>query len=313
MPNPAVSEHSAPHSAPTGPSASHDRQRGSIRRQLEKLQSNITPGGKRDSDYRRARQNMPDSDAQILTGASPVSTPVHERPDPMRRNPIPDRPSAGNDVSGPPSRDPRGAPPGDDLPGNRGDHDRGGRRDHRERSDRSSRHGGRERSPRGEREVKDPRAGGEYHDRHDRRAGMPPVLDANRDRDPNHEPIQPRRSNREAASSSSNREPLPGGGREPSGSGRDSRHRGDGRGETSRIDAGSGGRPGGDWGNSSRGGSMRGGLRDGPRDGPRDGGSGRLGGDDRRDPRGDDRRSARKRASDAAEMPPSDREKRQRR
>ncbi|ROW05332.1 hypothetical protein VSDG_00329 [Cytospora chrysosperma] len=318
--NTAVSEHSAPHSAPTGPSASHDRQRGSIRRQLEKLQSNITPGGKRESDYRRARQNMPDSDAQILTGASPVSTPIHERPDPMRRNPIPDRPLAGNDVSGPPSRDPRGAPPGDELPGSRGDHDRGGRRDHRERSERSSRHGGRERSPRGEREVKDPRAGGEYHERHDRRAGMPPVPDASRDRDPNHEPIQPRRSTREAASSGGNREPFPGGSREPSGSGRDSRHRGDGRGETSRNDAGSGGRPGADWGSGSRGGSMRGGLRDGPRDGPRegprdgprDGGSGRLG-DDRRDPRGDDRRSARKRGSDAAEMPPSDRDKRQRR
>lgn len=318
--NTAVSEHSAPHSAPTGPSASHDRQRGSIRRQLEKLQSNITPGGKRESDYRRARQNMPDSDAQILTGASPVSTPIHERPDPMRRNPIPDRPLAGNDVTGPPSRDPRGAPPGDELSGSRGDHDRGGRRDHRERSERSSRHGGRERSPRGEREVKDPRAGGEYHERHDRRAGMPPVPDANRDRDPNHEPIQPRRSTREAASSGGNREPFPGGGREPSGSGRDSRHRSDGRGESSRNDTGSGGRPGGDWGSGSRGGSMRGGLRDGPRDGPRegprdgprDGGSGRLG-DDRRDPRGDDRRSARKRGSDAAEMPPSDREKRQRR
>ncbi|KUI55200.1 THO complex subunit 2 [Cytospora mali] len=320
IPNAPVSEHNAPHSAPTGPSASHDRHRGSVRRQLEKLQSSITQGSKRENDYRRTRQSMPDSDAQILTGASPISTPVHERPDPMRRNPVPDRPSAGNDMGGLPSRDSRGAPVGDDMPGSRGEHDRSGRRDHRERSDRSSRHGGRERSPRGERDMKDPRVGGEYHERHDRRAGMPPGIDASRDRDPNHEPIQPRRSTREAASNSSNREPLPGGNREPSGSGRESRHRGDGRGDSSRNDGGSGGRPGGEWGSSSRGGSMRGGLRDGPRDvpregprdGPRDGGSGRLG-DDRRDPRGDDRRSARKRGSDAAEMPPSDREKRPRR
>lgn len=322
IPNTPIPEHNAPHSAPTGPAATHDRQRGSIRRQLEKLQSNITPGGKRDNDYRRTRQNMPDSDAQILTGASPVSTPVHERPDPMRRNPIPERPSVGNDLSGLPSRDSRGAPTGDELAGSRGDHDRAGRRDHRERSDRSSRHGGRERSPRGERDMKDPRGGGDYHDRHDRRAGIPPAgIEANRDRDPNHEPIQPRRSTRDAASTSNNREPLPGGSREPSSSGRESRHRGDGRGDNGRNDGGGGGRPGDDWGSNSRGGgSMRGGPRDGPRDGPRegprdgprDGGSGRLG-DDRRDLRGDDRRSARKRGSDAAEMPPSDREKRPRR
>ncbi|KAG6366287.1 hypothetical protein INS49_000463 [Diaporthe citri] len=106
-PNTPVAEQNAPHSAPTGPSANKERQRGSIRRQLEKLQDNITPGNKRDSDHRRPRQSMPDSDAQILTGASPVSTPVQERPDPIRRNVTQDRPAPGNDVSGLPLRDSR--------------------------------------------------------------------------------------------------------------------------------------------------------------------------------------------------------------
>ncbi|KAI7788349.1 THO complex subunit 2 [Diaporthe eres] len=106
-PNTPVAEQNAPHSAPTGPSANKERQRGSIRRQLEKLQDNITPGNKRDSDHRRPRQSMPDSDAQILTGASPVSTPVQERPDPIRRNVTQDRPAPGNDVSGLPLRESR--------------------------------------------------------------------------------------------------------------------------------------------------------------------------------------------------------------
>ncbi|KAL1869864.1 THO2 plays a role in transcriptional elongation [Diaporthe australafricana] len=107
-PNTPIAEQNAPYSAPTGPSASKDRQRGSVRRQLEKLQDNITPGNtKRDGDHRRPRQSMPDSDAQILTGASPVSTPVQERPDPVRRNMMQDRPVPGNEMSGLPLRDSR--------------------------------------------------------------------------------------------------------------------------------------------------------------------------------------------------------------
>ncbi|KAH8758494.1 THO complex subunit 2 [Diaporthe sp. PMI_573] len=309
-PNTPITEQNAPHSAPTGPSASKDRQRDSIRRQLGKLQDNITPGNKRDSDHRRPRQSMPDSDAQILTGASPVATPVQERPDPVRRNVTQDRPAPGNDVSGLPLRDLR-SDVHEEFPGSRGEHERGGRREHRERPDRPSRHSGRERSPRGDRDTKDPR-GSEQLERHDRRSGVPPGIDSNRIRDPNHEPIQPRRPGREPTSTSSNRDSLPGVGREPSGSGRDTRHRGDsrgdaGRGDAGRGDSGSGGRPGDEWGGSGRGGSMRGGPREGPRDGP-----GRLG-DDRRDPRGDERSSGRKRRSDISEMPPNDRDKRPRR
>lgn len=314
-PNTPVAEQNAPHSAPTGPSASKERQRGSIRRQLEKLQDNITPGNKRDGDHRRPRQSMPDSDAQILTGASPVSTPVQERPDPIRRNATQDRPAPGNDVSGLPLRESR-SDAHEEFSGSRGEHERSGRRDHRERPDRPGRHGGRERSPRGDRDMKDPR-GSEQIERHDRRSGVPPGIDSNRIRDPNHEPIQPRRPARDPASTSSNRDSLPGGGggREPSGSGREPRHRGDTRGDISRGDGGSGGRPGDEWGGSSRGGSMRGGPREGPRDGPREGprdGPVRLG-DDRRDPRGDERSSGRKRRSDISEMPPSERDKRPRR
>lgn len=321
LPNTPIAENSPPYSAPTGPASVHERQRGSARRHLENLQASITPN-RRDNEYRRQgqRASMPDSDAQILTGASPVSTPVHERPDPMRRNPMPDRLQSGNDINGPPSRDisRSGAP--DDLSSSRGEHDRSGRRDHRERSDRSSRHGGRERSPRGDRELRDPR-GGEPHDRHDRRSGAPPVMDANRDRDPNHEPIQPRRSMRDSAANNSNREPL-GGGRDTQSSGRESRHRGDGRGEGSsrsensrgdsgrtengRGDGGNGARPGDEWG----GGNGRGSMRGGPR-GLRDE-SGRPG-DDRREPRGDERTSSRKRRSDVADMPANDRDKRPRR
>ncbi|KAK7704838.1 THO2 plays a role in transcriptional elongation [Diaporthe eres] len=118
-PNTPVAEQNAPHSAPTGPSANKERQRGSVRRQLEKLQDNITPGNKRDGDHRRPRQSMPDSDAQILTGASPVSTPVQERPDPIRRNVTQDRPAPGNDISGLPLRDSR-SDVHEDFSGSRG-------------------------------------------------------------------------------------------------------------------------------------------------------------------------------------------------
>jgi THO complex subunit 2 len=299
-PNTPITEQNPPQSAPTGPSGNKDRQRDSIRRQLGKLQDNITPGNKRDGDVRRPRQSMPDSDAQILTGASPVSTQFQERPDPTRRNVTHDRPAPGIDASSLPLRDSR-SDAHEEFLGSRGEHERSGRREHRERPDRPSRHSGRERSPRGDREAKDTR-GSEQVERHDRRSGIPPGIDNNRIRDPNHEPIQPRRPGREPTSTSNNRDSLPGAGREPSGSGREPRYRGDGRG-----DGGSGGRPGEDWGGGGRGGSMRGGPRDGPRDGP-----GRLG-DDRRDPRGDERSSGRKRRSDISEMPPNDRDKRPRR
>lgn len=314
LPNTPVMENNAPYSAPTGPAASNDR-RGA-RRQLDTIQSSIAAS--RRDDHRRQRASMPDSDAQILTGASPVSTPVQERPDPMRRHPMPEIAQPGNDNNGPRSREPsRSGAQTDDTLTARGENERGGRRDHRDRGERSSRHGGgRDRSPRGERDARDPR--GDNHERHDRRLGANSTMDMSRDRDPNHEPvrsrdpnlepIQPRRSTRDLpASNNSNRELLPGSGREPPTSGRDSRHRGDGRNDGGRGDGGA--RLGDEWGGGGRGGSMRG----GPRDGARDGTSGRLGGDERRDPRGDERTSSRKRRSDVAEMPLNDREKRLRR
>lgn len=317
LPNTPIMENNAPYSAPTGPAASHDRQRSGARRQLDAIQSSIVAS--RRDDHRRQRASMPDSDAQILTGASPASTPVQERQDPMRRNPAPDMPQPGHDSAGPRSREPsRPSTQLDDISSSRLENDRGGRRDHRERVERPSRHGARERSPRGERDVRDPR-GSDSHERHDRRPVAPPVMDLNRDRDPNHEPIQPRRSTRDlGASSNSNRELLPGAGRETPTSAREPRHRSDGRGDSSRGDIGGrlegvNGRLGDEWGGGGRGGSMRGPPRDGQRDGPRNGGSGRLGGDDRRDPRGDERTSSRKRRSDVTEMPPNDREKRPRR
>lgn len=326
LPNTPIRESNAPHSAPTGPAASQDRHNKSgARRQLSAIQNSIAPS--RREDGRRQRASLPDSDAQVLTGASPISTPVHERVDPMRRNPMPDFPPAGGENSAPRSREASrsGAQPEDFSTMRGSESDRSGRREHRDRAEKSSRHGTRERSPRGEREARDLR-GSEIHERHDRRPGPPPGVDLSRDRDPNHEPIQPRRSNRDLMAASNARELLPGvDGREPPMSGgRDPRHRGDGRGDNGRggsarmdngrLDGAGGGRLGGDeWGGGGRGGSMRGAPpRDGPREGPRDGGSGRLGGDDRRDSRGDDRPS-RKRRSDVADMPPHERDKRLRR
>lgn len=317
LPSTPASEHNGAQgfTAPTGPSGGNDRQRGSARRHLENLQNIITPN-RRDGDYRRPRASMPDSDAQILTGASPVSTPVHERPDPMRRTQIPERLAPGSDNSGPLPLDPlRPGPNGDDASTSRGEHDRSGRKDHRDKSDRPSRHGGRDRSPRGDRDARETR-GGEGHERYDRRSGMATGADATRDRDPNREPIQPRRSMRDLVANNSNREPVQNGGREQPSSGRESRHRGEGRsearGENARGEGGNRGRLGEDWTGNSRGGSMRG-PREGPRDGAREGASGRMG-DDRRDNRGDDRNtSSRKRRSDVSEMPPNDRDKRMRR
>ncbi|PSS02262.1 transcription factor/nuclear export subunit protein 2-domain-containing protein [Coniella lustricola] len=321
------SNSNAPYSAPTGPAASHDRQRGSARRQLQDLQNSLTANNsRREADYRRQRASMPDSDAQILTGASPVTTPIHERTDPTRRggSGLPDRPHGAMDNDGPLlSRDSSGRSSGpphvgeDNNPGSSGrpDYERSnGRRDHRERSERSSRHGGggssssgRDRSPRGERsdprEMRDhqPRSSDNNHERHDRRAGgggvggPPPGMEMSaRDSDPNYEPIQPRRSMRDAAAtggggggghggSGSRGEPmLPPHAREPQGPGRDSRHRGPRGDHGGRGDMSIGG---GSNNNNNNRGLMRGGHRDaGSRDGgghsngPRPSSSMRLGG-----------------------------------
>lgn len=319
LPNTPIRENHAPQSAPTGPAASQDRHNKSgARRQLNTIQNSIAAN--RRDDGRRLRASMPDSDAQILTGASPTATPVQERSDPVRRMPMPEFPQTGSDDNSLRSREPpRPGTQSDDFSMPRAsESDRSVRRDHR--SERPSRHGGRERSPRGEGDVRD-RRGTETHDRHDRRPGPPPAVDLNRD--PNLEPIAPRRSLRDLQANNTNRELLPGSGREPTAPSRDLRHRGDGRVDSGRVesgrvdngrlDASSSGRLGEDWSGGGRGGSMRGAPREGPREGPRDGGSGRFGGDDRRDSRGDDRTSSRKRRSDVNEIPPNDRDKRLRR
>lgn len=319
LPNTPVRESSAPQSAPTGPAAAQDRHNKSgARRQLSAIQSSLAAN--RRDDGRNKRLSMPDSDAQILTGASPVSTPVQERLDPIRRNPMPDFAQVGIDDSAIRSREAsRSGAPTEDFSTNRlGESDRGGRREHRDRGERSSRHGGRERSPRGERDPRDPR-GIDNRERHDRRPPLPPGLnDFNRDRDPNLEPIQPRRVARDPMTNSTARDTVPSVGREPSMSGRDLRHRGsgdvradNGRGENGRLDGANSGRFGEEW-RGGRGGSMRGLPRE-AREGPRDGGMGRLGGEDRRESRGDDRTTSRKRRSDANEMPPNDRDKKSRR
>ncbi|KAI1342353.1 hypothetical protein F5Y15DRAFT_300268 [Xylariaceae sp. FL0016] len=71
----------SPMSAPTGPAAANDRTRGGGRRQLSGI-NNILQGGPQVRS-RSSRSNLAGSDAQVLTGASPVSTPVHERSDPF--------------------------------------------------------------------------------------------------------------------------------------------------------------------------------------------------------------------------------------
>ncbi|KAI1822797.1 hypothetical protein F4861DRAFT_371845 [Xylaria intraflava] len=121
-----------PMSAPSGPASVNDRSRNG-RRQLSGINSilqggpNVRPKG--------SRTSIAGSDAQVLTGASPVSTPVIERPDAF------------------PQKDRLG----------RNDHERG-RREHdgSERSSRTQRRSSRERSSDRDHRSKDHR---EYRDR----------------------------------------------------------------------------------------------------------------------------------------------------
>ncbi|KAI0447122.1 transcription factor/nuclear export subunit protein 2-domain-containing protein [Xylaria telfairii] len=119
-------------SAPTGPAAAHDRSRNS-RRQLSGINS-ILQGGP-NVRSKSSRTSLAGSDAQVLTGASPVSTPVTERPEPF---PLKERSS-------------------------RNDHERG-RREHEggDRSSRAQRRSSRERSSDRDHRSKDHR---EYRDR----------------------------------------------------------------------------------------------------------------------------------------------------
>ncbi|KAI0971522.1 transcription factor/nuclear export subunit protein 2-domain-containing protein [Xylaria arbuscula] len=122
----------SPISAPTGPATTNDRSRNG-RRQLSGINS-ILQGGP-NVRSKGSRTNLAGSDAQVLTGASPVSTPVTERPEPF---PLKERAS-------------------------RADHERS-RREHdgSERSSRSQRRSSRERSSERDHRPKDHR---EYRDR----------------------------------------------------------------------------------------------------------------------------------------------------
>ncbi|TDZ32033.1 THO complex subunit 2 [Colletotrichum spinosum] len=130
--------------APSGP-ASNDRRSGGSRRQLAGINNTLQqaqatmPDTSRGTQIRgrgAARGSIAGSDAQVLTGASPISTPTQERSDPVRQE--------------------RSQPNGDEH--GRGEHDRS-RREHRSDRGRQSRRGSRdrERSADREREPKEPR------------------------------------------------------------------------------------------------------------------------------------------------------------
>ncbi|KAM5369694.1 hypothetical protein ACJZ2D_008841 [Fusarium nematophilum] len=220
-------------SVPTGPASSNERSRnGGGRRQLAGINSTLQqaqanmPEMNRNGSVRRnqPRQMLGNSDAQVLTGGSPVTTPVQERQDPVRH----ESSSRG--------------PPNGDEPSGRGEHERG-RRDRESRSNRASRRGSRERERERERTPGRERESKEHREYRDRRSGAG---------EGGREERESRRSTREQ--SNSGREPMgpPSSGRDLV-QGRESRHRGDGQGS----------RGGEDWGNSrgGRGGQRDGGLR----------------------------------------------------
>ncbi|KAI1810396.1 hypothetical protein GGS20DRAFT_186623 [Poronia punctata] len=200
----------SPISAPTGPAAQNDRSRNG-RRQLTGI-NNILQGGP-NVRSRSSRTNLAGSDAQVLTGASPVSTPVSERGETF---PSKERSS-------------------------RSDHERG-RREHEggnDRSSRTQRRSSRERS--GDREHRSK----EHRDYGDRKSGVGGSGGSGHRRDGDKDSM--RRSGREP---NTGREALPprtdivGNGRDTA---RELRHRGDG-GNSRHEEMGRGGsrRSGGD-------------------------------------------------------------------
>lgn len=192
-------------SAPTGPSASNDRSKTGSRRQIAGINNVLRDAHMSGPDGvgrggslrgRTSRTSLAGSDAQVLAGASPVSTPVNERHEPFAID-------RGDGVV--PGMN------GDERSG-RSDRDRSRRHhEHSDRPSRSSRHASRERSPGRESRSKDHR---EYRDRDSNAPN-------NGNRDSEREAS--RRSTREP--SGTIRESMPG----PTGStSRESRHRGDG-------------------------------------------------------------------------------------
>ncbi|RYP10262.1 hypothetical protein DL764_000754 [Monosporascus ibericus] len=217
-------DNNSPVTTPTGP-AINDRTRTGGRKQLADI-NNMLQGGPT-ARGRNSRSNLAGSDAQVLTGASPISTPVYERPEPIPPN---ERGANGNERIG------------------RHDHERM-RRDHdnTDRPSRPPRHENREHSPTRERGSKDTR---EYRDRKSG-AGGPSHGGRESDREP------PRRSGREPSGLS--RDPLPNSGSrgELTSNGRDGgregRHRGDGGNRQEEFGrGGGGGRGGGPGGRDDR-------------------------------------------------------------
>ncbi|KAI1116881.1 transcription factor/nuclear export subunit protein 2-domain-containing protein [Nemania sp. NC0429] len=165
LPNTPGADNS-PMSAPTGPAVVNDRSRNG-RRQLSGINS-ILQGGP-NVRSKSSRTNLAGSDAQVLTGASPVSTPITERPEPF---PFKERPS-------------------------RSEHERG-HRDHdgSERSARSQRRNSRERSSERDQRSKDHR---EYRDRksgvgsgHGREGEKDPARRSGREQNTGREVLVPR-------------------------------------------------------------------------------------------------------------------------
>ncbi|KAI0014328.1 hypothetical protein F4779DRAFT_5608 [Xylariaceae sp. FL0662B] len=213
-----LSDTNNPMSAPTGPAAANDRARTGGRRQFSGINT-ILQGGNPAVRSRGSRNNLAGSDAQVLTGASPVSTtPVQEHPESLLGN--------GGERSG------------------RNDHERG-RRDHgnADRSSRPSRRSSRERTPDREQRSK------EHRDYRDRKSGAGGL---GQPRDGEMEP--PRRSGREQ-SGAGGRGDLMSNGRDGL---RESRHRGDGVGSRhDEYGRSGGGRGGGGMGGGPRGGDNR--------------------------------------------------------
>ncbi|OHE94724.1 THO complex subunit 2 [Colletotrichum orchidophilum] len=223
---------------PSGPSSNDRGRSGGSRRQLAGINSTLQqaqanmPETNRGTSIRgrgAARGSIAGSDAQVLTGASPVSTPIQDRPDPVRQD--------------------RGQTNGEDHSQN--EHDRS-RREHRSERGRHSRRSSRERerSPGREREGKEPR------EHRERRSGAQGQSSTSRDE------REPRRSGREPSSSTreSHANPAHGSGRENTGSSREPRHRND-RADGGRGDGAAGPR------NEEWAGNPRGGPRGGPREG----------------------------------------------
>ena len=222
---------------PTGPASSGDRTRtGGGRRQLAGInttlqQAQTTPDMGRNSGPRGAqpRQLLGNSDAQVLTGGSPATTPGQERQDVMWQEPTNWGPANGGDGSA------------------RREH-RGERESRSDRPSRSSRRSSQERSPRPAREG-EAKGHGEYRDRRSMGAEA-----GGKER-------EPRRPGRDVGTRDMTGQPPPGG-RELMG-GREPRHRPEGPAGNRPGEEWTGG--GGYGGSGHRGG--RGGPRDaGPRD-----------------------------------------------